>query len=59
MKSLRGQLRDKLFELVAEVEHGEAFYEGGRMLDYFCENCDELKRLARELHEEYKTEEDD
>jgi hypothetical protein len=42
--SLRKQLREKLFELVAEVEHGEAFYEGGRMLEYFMENCDEVKR---------------
>jgi hypothetical protein len=57
--SLRKQLREKLFELVAEVEHGEAFYEGGRMLDYFCENCDELKRLARAVYEENLNREDD
>jgi hypothetical protein len=57
--SLRKQLREKLFELVAEVEHGEAFYEGGRMLDYFCENCDELKRLAQAAYEENLSREDD
>jgi hypothetical protein len=56
---LRKQLREKLFELVAEVEHGEAFYEGGRMLEYFMENCDEVKRLAQAAYEENLSREDD
>lgn len=53
-KSIRRQLLDKLIEVEAEVHHGEAFYDGGGMLEYFFENCDELKRLAKELYEENK-----
>ena len=46
------ELRDKLAEVVAEIEYGEALYDGGADLERFIRNCEDLKQLAKALYEE-------
>lgn len=52
-KSIKQQFDEVYLLVVAEIEYGEAFYDG-KMLDFFFHNLDELKRLGQARYEKNK-----
>lgn len=51
MKNLRKKVKDKVVEIIDEVEHGECFYEQKDLNDLLTK-LEELRNLAIEYHAE-------
>lgn len=56
MKSLWKQVQDLTFEIAAEVDHGECFYETADN-EKFNGKLDRLKELSKKLLEENQNDE--